>query len=259
MSPIMKRILTLCLFASIISLAPQAMAQSPVDIGLYQNDGHLDVVVRPQTAFNGIFSAVVFTVRWEGSGSVNLGTIQQEGPVAQYLPVTRSGPVRQHGGYNYQVYAGFGLTPLSSLDEAWTGGQEYVIARIPVSGKADFELVNDGWTAEAKNNGDFYLSLGGVDRTGIIYKGLASVEGDNVLIQPNPNLGQFTFSFTNPTAVNTTVEVHNPLGQVIFTDAVLSLEGTYRKDMDIRSMSSGVYFLKIKRGEQSTVHKIVYQ
>src|SRR5690606_33907482 len=130
-------------------------------------------------------------------------------------------------------------------------------ATIPVNGRADFELVNDNWTGETKNNGDFYLSLGGIDRTGSIYKGLASADENDVLVQPNPNNGQFSFSFTNDSPVNTTVEVFDPLGRAIFTDAVLSLEGTYRRDMDLTGMSSGVYFLKLKRGETSSVHKIV--
>lgn len=238
---------------------PMVQSQSPVDIGLYQREGHLEVTVRPQTSFDGIFSAVVFTIRWDASANASLGTPMQEGAVASYLPIARSGAVRQSSGNKYQVFAGFGLTPMSSLDAAWAAGQEYTIARIPVAGTADFELMNDDWTREAKNNGDFYLSLGGVDRTGIIYKGLASMDEGSVSIQPNPNNGQFTFSFTNSSAANTTVEVHNPVGQVIFTDAVLSFEGTYRRDMDIRSMASGVYFLKIKRGDVTSVHKIVRQ
>jgi hypothetical protein len=238
----------------------EIQAQSPVDIGLQYNGDQLEVVLRPGADFNGILSAVVFTIRWDGSTGATLGDVQQEGSPAQYIPVQRSGAIREHGSSNYQVFAGFGTTPIASAGGAWTSGKEYVIATIPVTGNAEFELVNDVWTHEVTNNADFYLSLGGADRTGTIYKGLVSAEGDgSVSIQPNPNNGIFTFAFDVKTPTDITVEVMNTLGQAVFTDLVREFTGTYRRDMDLTTASSGIYYLKIKRGEQTTTHKVVYR
>jgi len=234
-------------------------AQAPVDIGLRSTGDKLEVVVRPGNDFSGIVSSVVFTIRWDRSSGASLGEIVQEGVAANYIPVQRSGAVREVGGFDYQVFAGFGTRPLHTLSTAWSASKEYVIATIPVTGDADFELVNDAWTGEATNNADFYLSLGGVDRTGIIYKGLATAKGDGaVTILPNPNKGVFTFAVEVENAVDLTVEVVNSLGQSIFTDEVTKFSGTYRRDMDITSMSSGVYILKVGRGDSVTSHKIVY-
>lgn len=238
----------------------EMQAQSPVDIGLQNNGDRLEVVLRPGADFNGILSAVVFTIRWDGSTGATLGDVQQEGSPAQYIPVQRSGAVREHGTSSYQVFAGFGTTPIASAGGSWTSGKEYVIASIPVSGSAEFELVNDAWTNEVTNNADYYLSLGGADRTGNIYKGIVSAGGDaGVTIQPNPNNGIFTFSFDVATTQNVTVEVMNALGQAVFTDVVREFTGTYRREMDLTATSSGVYYLKIKRGEQVTTHKVVYR
>lgn len=233
------------------------LAQTPVDIGLYRNGNMLDVTVRPQADFSGIASAIVFTIRWEAGSGATLGRIVQEGPVTEYLPIAPSGPLREQGAVNYQVFAGFGMTPMSGT--SWKAGQEYVVASIPFTGKGEFELVNDTWTGQVKNNANFYLSLGGIDHTGIIYKGLAHTDDDgSVSVLPNPNNGQFTFMVELSDKTNLKVEVLSTLGQSLFTDVMNGFEGTYRKDMDIRSMSAGVYFLKVTRGEQTTVHKIVY-
>ena len=245
--------------AAIFSMG-QASAQSQVDVGLHRNGDKLEVHVRPTTSFNGIFSSLVFTIRWDRSTGASLGTIAQEGAAAQYMPVARSGGLREAGSFNYQVYAGFGMTPMDGLGASWTAGEEYVIASIPVTGKGEFELVNDAWTQEPSNNANYYVSLGGADKTGIIYKGLATAEEDgSVSIQPNPNHGVFVFSFSNSSPMDVTVEIMNALGQSVFNDTVRGFEGMYRKEMDLTSMSNGVYYLKVKRGEQNSTHKIVYR
>ncbi|MDQ3101248.1 MAG: T9SS type A sorting domain-containing protein [Bacteroidota bacterium] len=237
-----------------------AIAQDQVDIGLYQNNNMLEVRVKPQADFDGIFSAVVFTIKWDRTSGAALGNLTQEGPAAQYVAINRSGNAHEHGSYNYQVYAGFGNLTLASQSAAWTAGEEYVIATIPVSGRSEFELVNDAWTGEPAHNANYYVSLGGHDKTGSIYKSITTAEEDaSVVIQPNPNQGLFTFSFVNRNASDITVDVINALGQSVFTDAIPAFEGTYRKEMDITSMSNGVYYLKVKRGEFTSVHKIVYR
>src|SRR5690606_3950425 len=243
-----------------LSLLVPAAAQSNVDIGLYQNNNKLEVRVKPASDFDGIFSAVVFTIKWNATSGATLGEPEQEGAAQQYIPIMRSGNVHEHGPMNYQVFAGFGTTPVTTGGSAWTAGEEYVIATIPVSGKAEFELVNDAWTAEPAHNANYYVSLGGHDKTGVIYKSITTAEEDgNVVIQPNPNQGEFTFSFVNKTPMDINVEVVNGLGQAVFNDAIPAFEGNYRKEMDIRNMSNGIYYLKVKRGEFSSVHKIVYR
>ena len=237
-----------------------AKAQDQVDVGLFQNNNMLEVRVKPASNFDGVFSSIVFTIKWDRTTGATLGTLSQEGAVQQYIPIDRSGNVHENGPLNYQVFAGFGTQTLASRGVSWNAGEEYVIATIPVTGKAEFELVNDAWTATPAHNANYYVSLGGHDRTGIIYKSITTAEEDgSVVIQPNPNNGQFTFSFVNNSPLDINVEVVNSLGQSVFNDKVPAFEGTYRKEMDITSMSNGVYYLKVKRGEYSSVHKIVYR
>ena len=134
----------------------------------------------------------------------------------------------------------------------------FIPLSIPVSWAGEFELVNDAWTAVPTHNADFYLSLGGVDRTGTIYKSLAIAEGDGALsIQPNPNNGQFTISVEVAKAQDLALEVMDPQGKVVYEQALNGFAGTYRRDLDLSGMSAGVYLLKLKRGDQRSTHKVV--
>ncbi|MBL7951172.1 MAG: T9SS type A sorting domain-containing protein [Flavobacteriales bacterium] len=237
-----------------------ASAQNAVDIGLYQNNGVLEVKVRPEADFSGIFSSLVFTVRWDANSGATLGESVQDEAVASYIGVQRSGDIREEGGLRYAVYAGFGMNPMASSGNSWQAGREYTIARIPVTGQGEFELVNDAYTSDRKNNANFYAACGGTDRTGIIYKGLApAAEDGSVLIQPNPNNGRFTLSFANGEKGDVTVEIINSIGQAVYNETVRDLEGTYRKEMDLSTMGAGAYYVKLKRNGNTTSHKVIYR
>lgn len=244
----------------LVTTACLANAQNNMDIGLYQANGVLEVKVRPESDFSGIFSSLVYTIRWDANSSAGLGESAQDADVASYMGVQRSGNVREEGGFRYAVYAGFGMQPLSSRGVSMQAGQEYTIARIPVTGQGEFELVNDAYTAERHNNANFYAACGGTDRTGIIYKGLAtSAEDGSVLIQPNPNNGRFTLSFSNIDKGDVTVEIINSIGQSVYNETVRDLEGNYKKEMDLSTMGAGAYYVKLKRNGNSTSHKVIYR
>lgn len=249
---------TAALSIVLATLTGSSYSQGAVDIGLYQNNGVLEVKVRPEADFSGIFSSLVFTIRWDAGSTADLGPIAQEGAAGQMISIQRSGTVREDGPFRYAVYAGFGMDAMSNNGISWEAGHEYTVATIPVTGKGEFELVNDAYTAERTNNANFYSALGGSDRTGIIYKGLAASEEDgSVLIQPNPSNGRFVFGFTNDAKGDVTVDVMNSLGQSVFNETVRDLEGSYRKEMDLTTQGAGAYYLKIKRGSNTSTHKIV--
>ena len=257
----MKRTFRTSLLATaLLTLSGAAMAQSNVDIGLFQNNGVLEVKVRPEADFSGIFSSLVFTIRWDANSGGSLGPIGQEEGTAAYMGVAKSGNVREAGAFRYMVYAGFGMSPMSAQGVNWLAGEEYTIATIPVTGQGEFELVNDAYTADRNNNANFYVSCGGADRTGVIYKGLAaSAEDGSVLIQPNPNNGRFMLSFSNEVKGDVTVEIVNSIGQSVYNETVRELEGTYKNELDLTTQSAGVYYVKIKRGGNTSTHKVVYR
>lgn len=142
-----------------------AAAQPTVDIRLVEDGrGSLQVKLRPDGDFNGLFSSLVFTLRWKAASGATLGKGEQAMPELQYMTTNTSGPTAEEGGYRYQIYAGFGMVPLSNVHTSWKAGEEVTLMTIPVAGTAAFEIVNDTWTA--KNNGDYYAALNGLNKTG---------------------------------------------------------------------------------------------
>lgn len=245
---------------ALAALSTSGFSQGAVDIGLFQDKGVLEVKVRPEADFSGIFSSLVFTIRWDASSGASLGEPAQDEAAQHVIAVAKSGNVREQGSSNYMVYAGFGMTPMSSHGVNWEAGKEYTIATIPVTGQGEFELVNDSYTAEANNNANFYAALGGGDRTGSIYHGLAATGDDgSVLVQPNPNNGRFTVSFMNNEKGDVTVEIVNNIGQSVYNETLRELEGTYKKEMDLSGKSAGAYYVKIKRNGSTTTNKVVYR
>ena len=256
----MNRSISLSLAAMAFSFALNTQAQGTVDIGLFhEENGQLAVKVRPSADFDGIFSSVVFTLRWDKNTDIALGdaVVPENAP----LSTRRSGAQRESGTFNYMVYAGFGFEPMTASGARWTAGEEYTILTIPVTGKGTVELVNDEWTGATLNNGDFYASLGGHDKTGTIYKAVATTTDmdGTVSIKPNPNEGVFQFSFFSDEEADIRVEVVNSLGQSSFMDKLRKYSGLYVHDMDLTQMTEGVYYLKITRAGKTSVHKIVYQ
>ena len=61
--------------------------------------------------------AVVFTIRWDWSSGAMFGDLVQDGLPFRYMPLDRSGGVREHGPYNYQVFAGFGMQRMQQAEQ----------------------------------------------------------------------------------------------------------------------------------------------
>lgn len=246
-------------FAGLMVLTTSA--QNNVDIGIFQNDGNIEVKVRPQMDFEGIFSSVVFTIRWDKNSGASLGNIGALDGTAM-IPMTKSGGLHENGIYNYQVFSGVGFQRLDEMGVEWKANEEYTILSIPYSGSAEFELVNDSWTSVPENNANFYVSMGGRDETGVIYKnstGVATSLEGSVSIQPNPNNGQFNISFIVPEEMDLDVEVVNTLGQVMYSEKLNDFSGKFTKAMDLTTESNGVYYLKLTNNEDTSIHKIVFR
>lgn len=241
-------------------------AQPNVDITLVDNgNNELEVRVRPDGPFDGIFSGLVFSIKWSTADSADLGAILQGLPALGYIPIAKSGDQTDTLGDRYQIFAGFGFNPLSTFGASWIGNTEYTIMTIPVlNNSSSFEIVNDAWTAGV--NGDFFISLAGQNKTGIIYPTISTnvplspEQTYTVNILPNPNKGEFTMVFATEQTENYIIEIVNSLGQVLYTDRLESFSGEFRYEYDLSAQTAGVYFIKItSENENNSVHRIVVE
>jgi len=169
-----------------------SLVDNKVDIGFFVVDNNIEIRVRPRNNFEDIFSSLTFTIRWRNDKTITLGEVSQlESPEA-YIPISTQGHPISSGQYKYQVYTGIGNNTLQSIGTSWVGGEEYIIATIPVSGDVS-GIFNDSWTNN--NNGNYFVSLSGEDRTGVIYT------------LPAPSYDKFIFILNDDL-----IEISNSLG-----------------------------------------------
>lgn len=233
-----------------------------VDITMVaNNDGQLEIKLRPQANFDGVVSSLVFTLKWDAATEAHLGTIQQSQPALAYLPVSRSGGEQDDGGNRYQIFVGFGLTPMQWIPTDWVAGQEYTIATIPVTGTAEFSLVNNTWTG--LNNADYYLALGGADETGDIYGSISTgiVAGEfgasNFSVMPNPTDKDAMITMSLNKTQDLRLELLNAAGQTLWKEERSNAHGTLRIPLDLSSYSKGAYLLRVHSGDQVFTQRVV--
>ena len=122
-------------------------------------NNELEVRVRPDADFDGLFSSLVFTVRWDAPRARDLGNISQVMPARLHA----HWQIREQmdaGSFRYQVFAVSGFTPLNSIDESWTAGTEYALMTIPVLNGSDLFVHRERprGPVDIANNGDYYIS-----------------------------------------------------------------------------------------------------
>lgn len=240
-------------------------AQLPiVDVTLVQTmEGPVEVRIRPDGPFDGLMSSIVFTVRW-ADGQANLGTVQQFSPVNFYCGVTKSGPEQVSDGFRYQVFAGFGFIPLTEVPTAWTGGEEIVLCRVNViNGSSAFSIVNDDWTNDINNNGNYFISLNGQDRTGEIYTISTAVEEGGVntgrpVVSPNPADRFVSITMPEDMVGPADLRIMDAAGRTVRQERLVFQSGT-ATTLDVSALPSGSYMLQVVSGAVSRAHRIVVQ
>ncbi len=244
--------------AALLLGADTLNAQAPVDIGLFRNGSDLEVKIRPTEQFDGLVSSLVFTVRWDRTTGATLGAFQQVAPAASFIPTRTSGGRHEDGVHYYQIFAGISLETLASIGTTFEAGREYTVGTIPCTGDADFEIVNDQWTGQLQNNGNYYLALNGRDCTGIVYKSAERMNGGEVLsITPNPSQGLFQVVIPVRAGDDFRYEVLNAAGQVVLDRKPNAEGGPYREQLDLTRQGAGNYTLRILRNGTLESHKLV--
>jgi len=247
-----------------LSTAFPAAAQLPiVDIAAVPVAGQVEVRVRPDAGFNGLFSSLVFTLRWPEADGASLGSVVQQSPVSLYCGVSRSGSEQVDGGYRYQVFVGFGNIPLVDLDTAWVAGQEVVLCRVNVNGSSVFRVADDPWTAAA--NGSFYVSLNGEDRTGSIYDpistGWSSLPDGQVPVRiaPNPTIGPLRVTVNETVGPTVALELMDATGRSVWAVSRPSGIGAFQEEIDLGAFAGGIFVLQVTAGHRRTFHRVVLE
>ena len=216
----------------------------------------IEVRMRPDGPFNSLFSSCVFTVRWLDTGAQGLGSVQQVMPYQLCVPIAKSGGEQVSGMYRYQVFYGSSLLSFQDAELAWEGDQEYTVCLInTVGGAAAYEIVNDDWTGVVTNNGDYYVSLEGQDRTGEIYSLFTGSEplpavSTGVRLAPNPAaVGTQVFVERSAAAENVLFSLRDAAGRVLRTQVRDLVAGSQAIALDLNGLAAGPYVLEVDAPE----------
>jgi len=99
-------------------------------------------------------------------------------------------------------------------------------------------------------------SSGGFITTVCISIGINEITKNNYfLISPNPSPGNFEIKFSEIMDKGT-IEIYSVLGKRIFSENIFNES---KKEINLKNISSGIYFVKVFDGEKSYCGKIVVE
>ncbi len=93
-----------------------------------------------------------------------------------------------------------------------------------------------------------------VDPTGIS-SSTTGVDFINVL--PNPNDGHFMLNFHTTKTDTYILEIHNMLGQVVYSESLKDFSGNYSKEIDLSVYGRGMYTIRLRNSDKETVVKTI--
>jgi len=84
---------------------------------------------------------------------------------------------------------------------------------------------------------------------------VTGLEGLNLF--PNPANTSLTINYFTPSMENTSIEIYDMMGQLVNTMNVNANQGFNSRELDLTSMSNGVYFLKVTQNNNTLTKKFV--
>ncbi|MEO5569735.1 MAG: kelch repeat-containing protein [Bacteroidia bacterium] len=128
-----------------------------------------------------------------------------------------------------------------------------------------------GWS---DNNGHFYMfggtNLNGgyndlwkftVDITCGVCPTSTSIQENNfnneLLVFPNPTNSSITISFQSSSNQTIELRIYNTLGKQIYLEKAAITAGKYEKEINVKKLSDGIYFLQVKMKEGNINRKVI--
>jgi PKD repeat protein len=130
----------------------------------------------------------------------------------------------------------------------WQDGSNEQTFQVTVTGEY--------WVMVADNNGCHNADTVNVDIT----TGITNMNtfGNRIDVYPNPNNGEFMIILDSDVVEDMTVEMFNLQGQRILTNVYNNID-YFNQKIDVKSIDKGVYYLKVIKGDDFALMKMIIQ
>lgn len=241
------------------SASTYAWAITPTDAGTIEGTTPT-AVFNPLLTWSGTVSITVKGINDCGEGSVSP-------PFDVSVPAAAAAPLKPAG--------------VDSVNLADVTTSDFTISAVPgvtsyewsVTPAAAGTISGTGLTGTLSWNLSFrgpkaFVSVRGIDNCGpgipspekpVSVKNTLGVAGSNEFgaeVYPNPNTGKFILELKG-NRKNVAIRIVNTLGTVVYTENNLAVVGTAKRNIDLSSLSEGVYYLKAETDAGTLIRKLI--
>jgi hypothetical protein len=137
-------------------------------------------------------------------------------------------------------------------DSAWSD------TTIALTGAFNGQVVNVVFVGSRGNGYTSDMSIDNISLDFAVGINTIASELEGISISPNPSTGLFTLNIETPAKENFNVTVRDAQGRAVYTEN-LTVNGTYRNDLDFTTFAKGVYFMQVQTETESKVEKLIIQ
>ncbi|MCD4680852.1 MAG: T9SS type A sorting domain-containing protein [Bacteroidales bacterium] len=239
---------------SVTAPTKKAPRTGPIDILLRENNEYVEVVISTRSLIqNGIIDNIQFTLAWDKSIK-EIDKILSHFESDFFLL-----PQEKIASSDNNFYQTFAMAVIKVLPSQFVPGEEIVILRFPSNDITNNLNIADN-NHTLKYNGDYYISLYGVDKTGMIKTIEESAAHANYIrFYPNPVIdGNMNLEILSEVSEKVTVRIYDLCSRIVYyEDMSLEKNKTYTRTLNLDYLSDGAYFLSIKGKNTNFIDKLV--